>query len=107
MRAHDFEVRTTADGSVIIRPTGSVGLDRAVELRQLVVRTVRHVRPLRLVLDFTDVGTIDSINVGTVAAACTLGDDHQVIVFVDNPRPELAERLCAAGVPAQRLRYLD
>lgn len=105
MRAHSLEVRTEHDGSVIIHPWGSVGLDKAVELRQLVVRTVRHVRPLMLVLDLADVGAIDPINVGTLAAACKLGDDHHVAVYVDNPKPDLADRLCAAGVPPQRLRY--
>jgi anti-anti-sigma factor len=105
MRAQSLEVRTKTDGSVIIHPRGSIGPDEAVELRQLVVRTVRHVRPLRLVLDLTDVATIDPINVGTLAAACNLGDDHHVAVFVDNPQPDLAARLCAAGVPPQRLRY--
>lgn len=105
MRAHSLEVRTGGDGSVTIHPYGCIGPDKAVELRQLMVETVRHIRPLRLVLDLTDVKGIDPINVGTLAAACDLGDDHQVAVFVDNPRPELADRLCAAGVPPQRLRY--
>ncbi|NMO57549.1 STAS domain-containing protein [Actinoplanes sp. TBRC 11911] len=105
VRAQSLEVRTRPDGSVIIHPHGSVGLDKAVELRQLLVHTVRHVRPLRLILDLTDVGTIDAINVGTLVAACNLGDDHQVAVFVDNPTPDLADRLRAAGVPPQRLRH--
>jgi anti-anti-sigma regulatory factor len=105
MRAKQLEVSTTTDGSVIIHPRGPVGIEQAVELRQVVVHAVRHIRPLRLVLDLADVSTVDPINVGTVAAACALGDDHQVIVFVDNPPCELAGRLRAAGVPAQRLRF--
>ncbi|WP_238011848.1 hypothetical protein KZZ52_13505 [Dactylosporangium sp. AC04546] len=100
-------LRTEPDGSVIISLWGSVGPERAAELRQLVVRTVRHVRPYRLVFDLTDADTIDPINVGTLAAACTLGDDHEVPVFVDNPEPDLADRLCAAGVPPQNLRYVS
>ncbi|HET6481241.1 MAG TPA: STAS domain-containing protein [Actinoplanes sp.] len=107
MRAHGLEVRTTADGSVIVHPTGDVGLDHAPELRRLVVRTLLHIRPLRLILDLSEVVTIDPINVGTVAAACDLGDDYQVVVLIDNPRPALAALLRAAGVPQQRMRYLD
>jgi len=104
MRGSVLEVRTIADGSVVIAPHGVVGLDRAVELRQVLVHTVRRVRPLRLILDLTDVPELDPINVGSVAAACDLGDDHQVAVFVHNPPPRLAEQLTAAGVPHQRLR---
>jgi hypothetical protein len=48
---------------------------------------------------------LDPINVGSVAAACDLGDDHQVAVFVHNPVPLLAARLSAAGVPRQRMRH--
>jgi anti-anti-sigma regulatory factor len=99
-----LEVRTSADGSVVITPHGAVGLDNAVELRQVLVHTVRRVRPLRLILDLADVPDLDPINVGSVAAACDLGDDHQVAVFVHNPLPFLADQLTAAGVPHQRLR---
>lgn len=105
MRGSVLEVRTCADGSVVIAPHGVVGLDTAVELRQVLVHTVRRVRPLRLILDLADVPELDPINVGTVAAACYLGDDHQVAVFVHNPLPILAEQLTAAGVPHQRLRH--
>jgi len=104
MRGSVLEVRTSADGSVVIAPHGEVGLDRAVELRQVLVHTVRKVRPLRLILDLTDVPALDPINLGTVAAACGLGDDHQVAVFVHNPCTRLVEQLMAAGVPHQRLR---
>jgi anti-anti-sigma regulatory factor len=107
MRGSVLEVRTSADGSVVITPHGEVGLDKAVELRQVLVHTVRRVRPLRLILDLIDVPALDPINVGTVAAACGLGDDHQVAVFVHNPSMLLAEQLTAAGVPHQRLRQTD
>jgi len=104
MHSTVLEVRTGADGSVVITPHGVIGLDRAVELRQMLVHTVRKVRPQRLIVDLADVPELDPINVGSVAAACYLGDDHQVAVFVHNPVPLLAERLAAAGVPQQRLR---
>jgi anti-anti-sigma regulatory factor len=104
MRGSVLEVRTSSDGSVVIAPHGIVGLDKAVELRQVLVHTVRRVRPLRLIVDLADVPELDPINVGSVAAACSLGDDHQVAVFVHNPVPLLAEQLAAAGVPHQRLR---
>jgi hypothetical protein len=35
---------------------------------------------------------------------CGLGDDHQVIVFVDNSSAAIAADLTGAGVPQQRLR---
>lgn len=105
MRGSVLEVRTSADGSVVISPHGPVGPDKAVELRQVLVHTVRRVRPFRLILDLADVPDLDPINLGSVAAACELGDDHQVAVFVHNPCSLLADQLTAAGVPHQRLRH--
>jgi anti-anti-sigma regulatory factor len=104
MRSSALEVRTSADGSVVIAPHGSVGLDNAVELRQVLVHTIRRIRPLRLILDLSDVPELDPINLGSVAAVCDLGDDLQVAVFVHNPTNALAQQLTAAGVPHQRLR---
>jgi anti-anti-sigma regulatory factor len=104
MRGSVLEVSTSADGSVVIQPHGSVGPDEAVELRQLLVHTVRRVRPLRLIVDLAYVRELDPLNLGSVVAACGLGDDHQVAVFVDNPSGPLAAQLAAAGVPSQRLR---
>jgi anti-anti-sigma regulatory factor len=93
------ESRTVDDGSVLIVLRGSVGPECAVELRRLVVRIVRRVRPSRLVLDLTDVVAVDPINVGTLIAACLLGEDHSVAVLLVNPRPDLAARLALGGVP--------
>ncbi|GAA1624351.1 hypothetical protein GCM10009828_060730 [Actinoplanes couchii] len=104
MRGALLEVNTSSDGSVVIQPHGSVGPDDAVELRQLLVHTVRRVRPLRLIVDLADVRDLDPINLGSVVAACDLGDDHQVAVFVHNPNRALAAQLHAAGVPSQRVR---
>lgn len=78
--------------------------DDAVELRRTLVHAVRHLRPLRLVLDLHDVADIDPINLGTLVAACFLGDDHQVAVFLDRSSPAIADRLSAAGVATHRLR---
>jgi anti-anti-sigma factor len=99
-----LEVRTAADGSVVIRPHGAVDVDVATELRQALVHSVRRLRPSRLVVDLSDASDLDSINVGTLAAACDLGDDHRVAVFVENSTAEVAADLTAAGVPEQRLR---
>ena len=107
MRGSVLEVRTSADGSVVIVPHGIVGTDRAVELRQALVHAVRRIRPFRLIVDLADVQEFDPVNVGSVAAACDLGDDHHVAVFVHNPGGELAARLTAAGVPRQRLRSVN
>jgi hypothetical protein len=86
----------------------AVGVDRRRNpvdiLRRVLVHTVRRLRPLRLVLDLADVPEIDAINVGTLSAVCGLGDDHHVLVFLDNSTAGIAERLAAAGVPAPRLR---
>ncbi|GLY06672.1 hypothetical protein [Actinoplanes sp. NBRC 101535] len=104
MRSSMLDVRTSPDGSVVIHPHGSVGPDDAVELRQVLVHTVRRVRPLRMIVDLADVAELDPINLGSVVAACGLGDDHRVAVFVDNPNDHLAAQLHAAGVPSPRLR---
>jgi len=77
-----------------------------VELRHTLVHAVRRLRPLRLILDLRHVEDLDSINVGTLAAACQLGDDHQVAVFVDNSSRTIAGRLTAAGVADHRLRHV-
>ena len=104
MRASSLTVRTTPDGTVVVRLPSVVGLDMAVELRQAVVRIVRKEAPLRLVVDLGAVWRIDPINLGTLAALCSLGDDHGVIVFLDRASASIAAQLTAAGVPAQRLR---
>lgn len=98
------DVRTGEDGSVMVQPHGPMGVDSAVQFRQLLVHTVRRVRPLRLIVDLGDVTEVDPINLGTLAALCDLADDHQVAVFMDNTSAELAALLAAAGVPRQRLR---
>ena len=99
-----IDVVTRADGSIVVRPHGVLGQEDAVELRQLLVHTMRKVRPLRLVVDLEGVSVLDAINVGTLAAACIMGDDCQVAVFVDMAAPLIREKLEAAGVPPQRLR---
>jgi anti-anti-sigma factor len=99
-----LDVRTIADGSVVVQPHGVVGADRAVELRQVLVHAVRRLRPLRLIVDLTHVRHLDSINVGTVAAICDLAEDHQVAVFVDNSTPRIGSQLHAAGVHHRHLR---
>jgi anti-anti-sigma factor len=98
------EVRTGADGSVVVQPHGAMGLECAVQFRQVLVHTVRRVRPLRLILDLGDVSHMDPINLGTLAALCDLADDHHVAVFMDNSSAAIAVQLTAAGVPPQRLR---
>jgi anti-anti-sigma regulatory factor len=106
MRTSAVEVGTRSDGTVVLCLHGRLGEDMAVELRQVVVHAVRKIRPLRLVLDLTNVSALDPINLGTVAAACQLGDDHQVVVMIEISSAALAERLITAGVPPQRLADL-
>ncbi|BFU46207.1 STAS domain-containing protein [Krasilnikovia sp. MM14-A1004] len=104
MDAPPLDVRTESDGTVIIRPVGGIDAADAVRLQQVLVHTLRKVRPSRLVLDLAAVSRLDPISAGTVSAACGLGDDHDVAVFVHNPSSGIAEQLCAAGVPHHRLR---
>ncbi|GAB7051765.1 STAS domain-containing protein [Catenuloplanes indicus] len=99
-----LDVSTRADGSLVIRATGDVGVEDAVQLRQTLVHAVRRTRPLRLIVDLAGAESVDSINVGTFAATCALADVHQVAVFFDDPAPELAAQLATAGVPPWRLR---
>ncbi|MFI5938486.1 STAS domain-containing protein [Actinoplanes sp. NPDC051494] len=98
------DVRTDHDGSIVVQPHGAMDLDCAVHFRQILVHTVRRVRPLRLILDLTDVPDMDPINLGTLAALCDLADDHQVAVFMEHSSATMATQLTAAGVPPQRLR---
>lgn len=98
------DVDSSTDGVLVISPHGILDAEDAVDLRRTLVRAIRRTRPLRLVLDLHDVQDLDGINLGTLAAACHLGDDHQVAVFLDRCSPTIAERLTAAGVPSHRLR---
>ena len=107
MSGATVDVDTTADGTIVIHPRGVLDADDAVELRRTIVHAVRRTRPLRLVVDLRDLQDLDGINLGTLAAACHLGDDHHVAVFLDNSSRAIADRLTAAGVPSHRLRHVD
>ena len=100
------DVETSAEGTLVIQPHGTLSVDDAVELRRILVHAMRHIRPLRLILDLHDVHDLDPINLGTLAAACQLGDDHQVAVFLDHSSTAIANQLSKAGVAHHRLRQV-
>lgn len=100
----DGTINWTPDGTLVVQSHGSLDAGDAVDLRLTLVHAIRTVRPLRLVLDLRDVTALDPINAETLAAACRLGDDHQVAVFVHAATPALARQLTAAGLPHDRLR---
>jgi anti-anti-sigma factor len=103
MSNFSIDVRTDADGSLIVQPSGELGSECAVQFRQILVHAVRKLRPLRMIVDLGGVTAIDPINLGTLAALCGLADDHRVVVFLHNSPTALADDLRHAGVPAQRL----
>ncbi|MFI6073794.1 STAS domain-containing protein [Actinoplanes sp. NPDC051343] len=107
MTGATVDVKIGSDGTVVIQLRGVLGPDNAAEIRRTVVRAVRHTRPLRLVIDLNDVADLDSINLGSLAAACHIGDDHNVAVFLDHSSSTIADQLIAAGVPAHRLRQVN
>ncbi|MCW2144188.1 hypothetical protein BXY51_008793 [Actinoplanes cyaneus] len=49
---------------------------------------------------------LDPIDLGTLAAACHLGDDHRVAVFLDHCSPVLADRRNRCRVRRHRLRHI-
>ncbi|GAA2860266.1 hypothetical protein Acy02nite_56460 [Actinoplanes cyaneus] len=106
MTATTVHIGTGPDGTLVIRPHGSLDDADAVDLQRTLVHAIRHTRPLRLVVDLIEVGDLDPINLGTLAAACVLGDEHKVAVFLDHPHQLIADRLASAGVPAHRLRHV-
>jgi anti-anti-sigma regulatory factor len=106
MAASTLDVTTTPDGTLVIHPRCLRAAEDATELRRALVHAIRHVRPSRLVLDLADVPELDPINLGALAAACHLGDDHQVTVFVDHSSALIAVLLTAAGVPRHRIRHV-
>lgn len=106
MSGATVDVDTGPDGTLVIQPHGVLGADDAVELRRTIVHAVRRARPLRLLVDLRDLDGLDAVNLGTLAAACHLGDDHHVAVFLDYCTREIADRLAAAGVPSHRLRHV-
>jgi hypothetical protein len=101
------DVTSQPDGSVVIRPHGHVNADVTVELRHALVEVIRHTRPARLILDLADVEDVDPLNLGVLAAACLLGDDQRVVVFVDHCSTMIADELVAAGVSRLRLRHVQ
>ncbi|HWS37961.1 MAG TPA: STAS domain-containing protein [Actinoplanes sp.] len=105
MSASTVDVNTHPDGTLVIHPHGDLDADDALRLRQALILAILHTRPLRLVLDLADVHELDPLNLGALAAACDVGDDHHVTLFVDNTSPGLAHLLTAAGVPPHRLRW--
>jgi anti-anti-sigma factor len=104
MTGTTVEVDTTAEGTVIVRPHGSLGVQDAAELRRILVRAVRHLRAQRLILDLGDIRGLDSISLGALAATCQVGDDNRVTVYLDHASAPVADQLAAAGVPRNRLR---
>jgi anti-anti-sigma factor len=106
MTVATVDVNTTHDGTVVIQLHGSLDEADAVGLRHTLVDTIRGTRPLRLVMDLAEVEELDPISLGTLAAACGLGDDHQVAVFVDHSPATIAASLTAAGIPQHRLRHV-
>ncbi|GLY00400.1 MULTISPECIES: GNAT family N-acetyltransferase [Actinoplanes] len=106
MTASTVDVSVDPDGTLVIHPYGTLDAEDALGLSRTLVRAIRHTRPARLVLDLADVRRLDPINLGALAAACRLGDDHQVTVLIDHPPRALADRLTAAGVPRERLLHV-
>jgi anti-anti-sigma regulatory factor len=106
MAVATVDVNTTPDGTVVIQLHGALDAADAVGLRHTLVDTIRCTRPLRLVMDLTDVEELDPISLCTLAAALGLGDDHQVAVFLDHSPATIAVSLAAAGVPPHRLRHV-
>ncbi|GAA4600461.1 hypothetical protein BJY16_003538 [Actinoplanes octamycinicus] len=98
-----LEISTADDGTVIICPHGAGDSVCGAELRLALVHLLRRVRPLMLIVDLCGLAEPDPFYVGSVAAACDLGDDHQVAVFVRSPSGAMTDRLTAAGVPRQRV----
>ncbi|MFI7601367.1 STAS domain-containing protein [Actinoplanes sp. NPDC049681] len=106
MTAATVDVNTSPDGTLILQPRGVLAAEDAIWLRRTLVRAIRHTRPLRLTLELSCVQGLDPVNLGTLAAAYAIGDDHQVAVFFDHPSAYVAELLTSAGVPRHRLRYI-
>ena len=61
------DVQTDLDGSLVLQPHGAI---EAVPFRRLLVHAIRHVRPVRLVIDLGDIAEVDGIDLGTLAALC-------------------------------------
>jgi anti-anti-sigma regulatory factor len=105
MTGTPLEVGTGHDGTLTIQPHGHLTLTDSAALRHLLVRAIRHDRPRRLSLDLGDVGDLDPISLGTIAAACHLGEDSHIPVFLDNASTAVAAKLAGAGVPPDRIRH--
>ncbi|GIE29295.1 hypothetical protein Ait01nite_023400 [Actinoplanes italicus] len=106
MAVATVDVNTSPDGTLVIQLHGTLDAEAAVGLRCTLVEAIRRTRPLRLVMDLAKVEELDPISLGTLAAACGLGDDHQVAVFLDHSPATIAASLTAAGIPPHRLRHI-
>src|SRR5687768_4978721 len=103
MAASTLEVITTPDGTLVLHPHALLADDDASQLRHTLVHAIRHIRPLRLILDLGDVRELDPISLGSLAAACEVGDARHVTVLFDRCTAEVAALLTAAGVPGHRI----
>ena len=106
MATRRVDVTSQPDGSVVIRPHGHVNADVTVELRHALVEVIRHTRPARLILDLADVEQVDALNLGVLAAACLLGDDQHVVVFVDHCSTAIADGWPLRKVASERNRVV-
>ncbi|MEV1154774.1 STAS domain-containing protein [Micromonospora chokoriensis] len=106
MTGATVDVDTSPDGTLVIQPRGLLDADDAVHLRRTLVRAIRHDRPPCLVLDLRELHGLDPVNIGILAAACHLCDDHHVVMFLDHPSGAIAAQLMTAGIPVERLRHV-
>jgi anti-anti-sigma factor len=104
MANSSVDVRTDVDGTLVVQPHGAVDDHCATQFRQMLVHVVRRVRPLCLIIDLSDVSSVDATNLGTLLALCDLADDQHIRVFLEGATAAVAIQLRDAGVPSPRVR---
>jgi anti-anti-sigma regulatory factor len=103
MAASTLDVITVPDGALVLHPHALLVDDDASQLRHALIHAIRHVRPLRLVLDLADVRELGPLSLGALAAACHVGDARHVTILFDNCTTDVAAVLMSAGVSRHRI----
>jgi anti-anti-sigma factor len=91
-------------GAVTIDVRGDLDVDTTGQLRAALVRAVLRTRSSRVIVDLRSAGWVAPEGVGAIVAAQQLAAERGLPLVVRRPQPQVAARLCAAGLPRTRVQ---
>jgi anti-anti-sigma factor len=90
--------QTDADGTVRLAVVGEIDMATVDPLTDTMIAILRGQSPTRLLVDFTQVGFLDSCGVSALVAAYHLAETSQVDFAVTNCRPNVLRVLEITGM---------